>query len=191
MARHKQPPTEEQRKKWVAFMQMVAPDVNPRAIQLMDQMRMVAHALYQLGELSVNASGLSYAKMRLLIGLLYSAEVEGRADGVNPSEISERQGTSRNTISSLIRDLEEEGLIQRTLDPDDRRRFNIQLTDAGRELVLTHVNRHLHVLGDCFDVLDAPRQETLAQLLADLGMKVDETREALSENPAPPVKTGD
>ncbi|MDX1665342.1 MAG: MarR family transcriptional regulator, partial [Candidatus Promineifilaceae bacterium] len=183
MTRRKEPPSEEQRKKWVAFMQMVAPDVNPRAIQLMDQMRMVAHSLYQIGELSVAATGLSYAKMRLLIGLLYSAEVEGRADGVNPSEISERQGTSRNTISSLIRDLEEEGLIRRTLDPDDRRRFNIQLTEAGQELVLAHVTRHLHVLGDCFAVLDGAQHETLSRLLGELGAKVDETHEALSESP--------
>lgn len=173
-------PNEQKRKKWMAFVRTLAPDVSPRAVQLMDEMRLVSHVLYQIGELSVMASGLSYAKIRLLIGLMFAEELEGRSDGLNPSEISERQGTSRNTISSLIRDLEDEGQIQRTLDPDDRRRFNIQLTDAGRELVHSHVSNHLRIVASCFEALDEDEQLELSRLLSSLGRQVHETREALS-----------
>ncbi|HSM54513.1 MAG TPA: MarR family transcriptional regulator [Candidatus Sulfomarinibacteraceae bacterium] len=171
---------EEKRQKWIAFVRTLNPDVDPRAIRLMDQMRRVSHALYQIGELSVAATGLSYARMRLLMGLLFAEEIEGKACGLNPSEISERQGTSRNTISSLIRDLEEEGLVERALDAQDRRRFNIQLTPAGRRLVRNHVSNHLHTMAACIAVLDVEEQRALGELLAQLGQKAEETREELS-----------
>ncbi|NIS39166.1 MarR family transcriptional regulator, partial [Candidatus Saccharibacteria bacterium] len=100
----------------------------------MDSMRHVAHGLRQVGENSLAAADMSYARYRLLLGLFFSAEIEGR-EGLNPSEISERQGTSRNTISSLIRDLEDEGLIERLLDQDDRRKFIIRLTPSGRDVI--------------------------------------------------------
>jgi DNA-binding MarR family transcriptional regulator len=171
---------EEKRQKWIAFVNELNPDVDPGALRLMDQMRMVSHLLYQIAEISVAATGLSYAKMRLLLSLLLATEIEGREEGLNPSEISERQGTSRNTISSLIRDLEDEGLIERTLDPEDRRRFNIELTPAGRELVRAHVSNHLRTVAHCFAVLTPEEQETLRRLLVRLGAEAEETRESLS-----------
>ncbi|MFW6070493.1 MAG: MarR family winged helix-turn-helix transcriptional regulator [bacterium] len=173
---------EQTREKWIAFVRTLNPDVDPRAIRLMDQMRRVAHVLYQIGELSVGATGLSYARMRLLMGLLFAEEIEGKLSGLNPSEISERQGTSRNTISSLIRDLEDETLVQRALDPQDRRRFNIQLTPAGRRLVRNHVSNHLQIMATCFAVLDGEEQQILGDLLAQLGHKAEETREELSRS---------
>lgn len=181
MPKFKKTPGKEQRKKWMAFFQALAPEVNPQAIHLMDEMRMVSHALYQIGELSVAATGLSYAKMRLLMGLLFAEEIGDRPDGLNPSEISDRQGTSRNTISALIRDLEEEGLVERSLDPEDRRRFNIRLTESGRELVHAHVSNHLRTVAGCFETLDEEEQAMLVSLLSKLGVAVNETKEEVTQ----------
>lgn len=181
MPRFKTTPGKEQRKKWMAFFQEMAPEVNARALHLMDEMRLVSHALYQIGELSVAATGLSYAKMRLLMGLHFAEEIEGRSDGLNPSEISDRQGTSRNTISALVGDLEDEGLIERSLDPEDRRRFNIRLTEAGRNLVHAHVSSHLRTVHGCFAALDPEEQESLIALLSKLGEAVNETKVELSK----------
>jgi len=157
----------ENRNNWLEFVQTRHPDIDPKSIQLMDEMRQVAQLLRQMGENSLATAGLSYAKYRLLMGLMISEDYEGKV-GLNPSEISERQGTGRNTISALIRDLEVDGLIERTLDLLDRRKFNIRLTDAGREMVRQHSKNHLATIASCFDILDEDEKVCLAGLMTKL-----------------------
>ena len=118
------------RDKWLRFSQELSPETNPEVIRLMGQLRMVSHSLYVSSEQNLSESGLSYAQYRILVSLLYNEMIEGNPT-LNPSEISHMQGTSRNTVSALIRSLEEAALIVRELDADDRRKFNIRLTDAG------------------------------------------------------------
>jgi DNA-binding MarR family transcriptional regulator len=96
-------------------------------------------------------------------------EWERKGDGLNPSEISAAQGTSRNTISSLIRSLEKDGYIERHLDSDDRRRFNIRLSEAGREIAFEHEHNHFQLIANLFSVLTPQEIETLSTLLQKLG----------------------
>ena len=171
----------EKREKWISFLQEMQSDIDPQTVRLMDKMRRVAHAFYQLGEGSLATVGLSFARFRLLMSLLVSEELDGREE-LNPSEISARQGISRNTVSTLIRDLESEGLIERHLDNDDRRRFNIRLTQAGRSLVRQNAGRHYHVVAGCFDVLTPDEQENLNRTLSKLGRSITEARESIDRN---------
>jgi len=158
---------ERRRELWFGFIQDLHPDINPKSIRLMDEVRQTSHALKRIGESSLAAAGLSYAKYRVLMSLLLSEELDGKTE-LNPSEISDRQGTTRNTISSLIRDLEEEGLIERQLDLRDRRRFNICLTEAGREKVLENTGEHFRAIAGCFDILNDSEIEALSQLMANI-----------------------
>lgn len=159
---------EARRERWRRLVQELNPDIDPGSIRLMEQMRLVSHALYQIGEHSLSQSGLSYAQYRILLNLFYAEMLDGRTQ-LNPSEISDVQGTSRNTISGLIRNLEEEGLVERHLDEKDRRKFNICLSQKGRDLVKEHNSRHMNVIGRCFSALDAGEQETLETLLTKVG----------------------
>jgi DNA-binding MarR family transcriptional regulator len=96
--------------------------------------------------------GISAPRWRLMM-YLFMREKIGHAGGVTPTEISHFQQVSKNTISSLLRGLEEQGFIEREIDPDDLRVFRIHLTDPGRE----HVTR------------TAPQRiEGINHLLADL-----------------------
>ena len=155
---------EEKRDKWISFVNSLNTDINPKSFQLMEEMRQVAHSLYQIRENSVNEAGMSYAKYRILMSLVFCEEAEGRGE-LNPSEISQRQGTSRNTISALIRDLEDDGLIERHLDKNDRRKFNIRLTETGRTRVRNHLRHHFQAIGNCFNTLTDDEKETLSRLL--------------------------
>jgi DNA-binding MarR family transcriptional regulator len=157
----------EKRENWIKFVQGLGPETDPMAIRLMDELRQVTGLLHRVSENSLASSGLSSAKYRLLMDLLYSERIYDRCE-LNPSEISKRRGTSRNTISALIRDLEEEGLVERQLDQSDRRRFNIRLTDAGREEVQAYAGIHLRAITGCFDVLGHDDKEELGRLLAKL-----------------------
>ncbi len=167
------PQDEEKREKWRHFIQLLNADADPRAIRLMDELRMVSHSLYQIGERSMSSAGLSFAQYRILLSLFFAEQVGGRNE-LNPSEISERQGTSRNTISALIRSLEEQGLVARQLDQHDRRKFNIRLTNAGRSLVHEHTGKHMQTIGDCFGALTAEEQDTLSFLLQKIAVRANQ-----------------
>jgi DNA-binding MarR family transcriptional regulator len=168
---------EEQRTQWMAFAQSILAASDPRAMRLMDEFRMVSHQLYQLNETSLAAAGLSYAQFRLLMSL-YFCEWRGDCEGLNPSEISDRQGTSRNTISGLIKSLEDEGLVVRHLDRDDRRRFNIQLTEAGRQIIRDHSRFHSQIIERLFQELEPGEIETLSALLQKLNRRAKALKEA-------------
>jgi DNA-binding MarR family transcriptional regulator len=58
--------------------------------------------------------------------------------------------------------------VQRKLDADDRRRFIIELTDAGRDLVRQHAHDHYLMMSSYFDALTPGEQETLIELLEKL-----------------------
>ena len=64
-------------------------------------------------------ANLSGPRWRMLL-LLYMAEIDGESTGqetaLSPSEISRIQNVTKNTISSLLRSLEDQGLIERRLD---------------------------------------------------------------------------
>ena len=158
---------QERRARWMAFIQSLSPEIDPQTIRLMDELRAASRSIYQIGESSVDESGRSFAQYRILMHLFF-AEQMGDRDNLNPSEISERHGVSRNTVSALIRTLEEDGLIIRTLDPHDRRKCNIGLTDNGRELVRDHARQHFQTIGRCFTNLSPTERDTLSQLLAKL-----------------------
>lgn len=172
-----QPPLSvEQRQRWLRFVEEHNPQIDPRSLRLMDELRMVAHLLYQINESSLTDAGLSYAQYRILQVLLF---IEQTSDDktLNPSEISRFQGTGRNTVSGLIRSLEEQGLIERELDPADRRKFNIRLTATGRQLVTQHAGRHLQIVDEIFRVLSPEEMEVLSGLLGKLNRQALEWRE--------------
>ena len=158
----------DSREQWLAFLQKSHPDIDPQAARLFEEFRVVAHQFHQLSENSLDSSGLSYAQYRVLMNLRF-CEWESKGDGLNPSEISAAQGTSRNTISSLIRSLEKDGYIERHLDSDDRRRFNIRLSEAGREIAFEHEHNHFQLIANLFSVLTPQEIETLSTLLQKLG----------------------
>jgi DNA-binding MarR family transcriptional regulator len=51
----------------------------------------------------------------------------------SPASIAQQMGISRAVVTGLLDRLEERGLIRRELDPRDRRRLCIVMTDAGMD----------------------------------------------------------
>ncbi|MFP4107207.1 MAG: MarR family winged helix-turn-helix transcriptional regulator, partial [Phycisphaerae bacterium] len=65
---------------------------------------------------------------RWITMILLMREHEHQAD---PSNLAEKQGVSRPTMTGLLERLERDGLIERVADPQDGRRFAAKLTRAG------------------------------------------------------------
>jgi len=104
-------------------------------------------------------------------GLLMRLMVEdklGNKGGITPTSLSYLQGVSKNAVSSLLRGLEEQGYIHRTLDPDDYRIFRIQLTSSGRDLVTSIVPKRIEYLNQLVSGLLPQEKEQLIALLIKL-----------------------
>ncbi len=110
--------------------------------------------------------GLSGPRWRILLHL-YIAEQMDRP-GVSPTELAQSRNVSKNTISTLLRSLEEQGLVSRAIAPHDRRSFIIQLTDKGRDLVRQRSPQHLAFLNTLASELTPEERAELLRLLRKL-----------------------
>ncbi|MBO0686370.1 MAG: MarR family transcriptional regulator [Candidatus Dormibacteraeota bacterium] len=82
--------------------------------------------------------------------------------------LGETIGVDRTTMVALVDDLERRGYVERHRDPEDRRAFLIQPTEAGAAAQ----KRAVELLDECerryLAVLDPEEQRQLLQLLARL-----------------------
>ncbi len=109
---------------------------------------------------------LSGPRWRILLHL-FMAEEMGKP-GVSPTELSQARNVSKNTISSLLRSLEDQGLVTRAVSPTDRRSFVIQLSEKGRELVRERSPQHLAYLNELASDLTPEERQQLIALLRKL-----------------------
>jgi DNA-binding MarR family transcriptional regulator len=81
------------------------------------------------------------------------------------SALAERERVAAPSMTSTINGLEELGYVARTPDEDDRRRVQVDITDAGAELVVETIRRRDVLLADMLGELDFTEEE-LATLRA-------------------------
>jgi len=82
---------------------------------------------------------------------------------LTPSEVALRERIQRPTVTRVLTRLEEQGLIERTPDPQDRRSSLVSTTDAGRALLAELRTRKTAFLAHRIDGLDADDRATLAR----------------------------
>jgi DNA-binding MarR family transcriptional regulator len=56
-------------------------------------------------------------------------------EGMRPSDLAARMRVTKQALNYLLRDLEQNGYLERHPDTDDRRARRIALTDRGRALI--------------------------------------------------------
>ncbi|MFN8440412.1 MAG: MarR family transcriptional regulator [Caldilineaceae bacterium] len=135
-------------------------------LELLRLVRMCANAYETSSSERLRNERISEQRWRLLLRLLVE-EQQGNLD-VSPTHLSEAQHVSKNTISSLLRSLEEQGLIERTLDQTDRRQFRIRLSEEGRSLMRESMPVHIAFLNNLTSALNEEEVNTLHRLLMKL-----------------------
>lgn len=86
-----------------------------------------ARALEQRLEQALTKAGLSMAKFGALTHLVEAGEP------LSLSECAQRMTCVRSNITQLMDRLEDEGLVRRVADPDDRRTVRAEVTSFGAE----------------------------------------------------------
>lgn len=136
-------------------------------IELFITLQRVAHLSEVLESQFSDELELSGPRLRLMMRLL-AEEQMGSRGGITPTGLSHFQRVSKNTISALLRGLEEQGLIRRDLDSEDLRVFRIQLTDAGRALIMRTAPKRIAGLNQMLSGLEPQEREKLTRLLEKL-----------------------
>jgi MarR family transcriptional regulator, 2-MHQ and catechol-resistance regulon repressor len=84
-------------------------------------------------------------------------------------EVSQKILKSGSNLTTVIDNLERDGLVRRERDTNDRRVINVHLTEAGGNKIEAVLPGHVAGLVDEFSVLSAKEQETLGELCKKLG----------------------
>src|SRR5271156_2349659 len=101
---------------------------NPLEAHVGFWLRFVSNHVSHAFKLKVEAHGVTVAEW-VILRALYDAE------DVNPSEIAEKLGMTRGTISKLVDRVVAKRLVKCTAERGDRRFQSLVLMPAGRKLV--------------------------------------------------------
>jgi DNA-binding MarR family transcriptional regulator len=103
--------------------------------------------------------GISFAQLNVLHRLYH-----GGSCGV--SEIGDNMGVTNAAVSQMIERLVQQGLLDRTEDPKDRRSKNITLTSKGADLVRESVEAGQRWLEELTVAFSPEQQQAIASALA-------------------------
>lgn len=114
--------------------------------------------------------GLSVAKFEFL------AQVARHPDGVSLGRVSADLKVTSGNVSGLVRRLQADGLITRTMSPEDRRSFIVRFTPEGERLFEKANALHAQTLAECFEALSPAEMEEALAALRFLASRVQEPR---------------
>lgn len=96
----------------------------------------LAHLIERFANLRLAAAelpkGMSYARANLLIAV-HTAHME--QNSARMVDIALDLGVTGRTLTTMVDSLEKQELIERVVDPSDRRAYQLVLTEQGSELV--------------------------------------------------------
>ncbi len=84
-------------------------------------------------------------------------------------EVSAKILRSTGNMTLVLDNLEKRGLVRRERDVDDRRKVNIVLTEAGREVIGRILPRHIAAIVEEMSVLTLEEQAMLGRVCRKLG----------------------
>ena len=94
--------------------------------------------------------------------------------------LAEKILKSTGNLTTVLDNLCKRDLVKRDRDPDDRRAYRVELTEAGSQLIARLFPVHVGKVVETFAVLSAQEQNQFAQLCRKLG---------LGQENVPPSKT--
>jgi DNA-binding MarR family transcriptional regulator len=114
------------------------PDLDLSAMGVLGRLAQVTLALNAAVERVFAAHGLRRGEFDVLAALRRS----GPPYTLIPSELADALMMSRAGMTNRLDRLEAAGLVERSLDPADRRSFRVVLTDMGREVIDAALTEH-------------------------------------------------
>ncbi|MFC1960813.1 MarR family winged helix-turn-helix transcriptional regulator [Chloroflexota bacterium] len=90
-------------------------------------------------------------------------------------DLAQKLLKSTSNISIVLKNLEKRGLISRERSTDDLRYVEVSISEAGRVLLASFFEQHVHGIVEEISILNADEQEELARLCRKLGLREQST----------------
>lgn len=142
-------------------------------LHLMGDLRRAAHRGF-----SQTVTGCPKCHFPMLERLYFSIEKHGHDGAVYVSDLTRLWQTAPSAISRDLRTLEQDGFIQRTPDPADRRKTLVRLTPEG---IRVREECHRALRGYMRGVLERMGEENVRRLTADMHLAIDAINAECSE----------
>ncbi len=152
---------------WRKHLQEMAGGQDTSGIELVNLIRVIGNFYDSAMSQPPGFREISGPRLGILMRLM-GEEDAGNRQGLNPTRLSHYQNVKKNTISSLLSGLEEQGLIERTIDPEDKRGFFIRITPAGRERITATMPLRIRRINQLTSELNADEKKQLIMLLEKL-----------------------
>ena len=132
------------------------------AAELTERLLRIAHLIRRASLASMAELDLTPAQSRTL-------RVISKADSpIRMGELAATLGVVPRSATGLVDALEHAGLVQRTVDPANRRAVLVTLTQRGRDMQDRMADARRRAGDGIFGALDTPERRTLADLLQKL-----------------------
>jgi len=95
-------------------------------------------------------------------------------DGARVRELAALLRLAPNTVSTLVQQLSEAGLLTRSIDPADRRAARVSLTELGAGHLVGWQEAHERRLGEALGHLDPQDQDIIVKAMPALSRLVDQ-----------------
>ena len=89
-------------------------------------------------------------------------------DGIRQKAIMEKAGIGQSSVSELINKLEDDGYIERKVDPSDKRATLLFLTEKGQARALEVEDERKEFFADVFARLTNEEKSTLSDIMDKL-----------------------
>jgi DNA-binding MarR family transcriptional regulator len=152
------------------------PQIDPRAVEAFLVLWRTATDTLNAFECYLAKHGMSQGKFTVLMILNRNPD-----EGMNPSELADRAGVTRATMTGLLEGLEREKLISRQGDRSDRRRAVVRLSAASRKMLDGMLPDYYSRLHDLMADLTEDDKATLTGLLTKIAQRVPDVRNCTPE----------
>lgn len=107
-------------------------------------------------------SAMSYARANLILAV-HAAYLHGNS--ARMVDIAQDLGVTARTLTTMVDSLTRQGLIERVVDPEDRRAFQLVLTEQGTAIVPQLQEELAQAAAAVMAPLSVQESETLARLI--------------------------
>jgi MarR family transcriptional regulator, negative regulator of the multidrug operon emrRAB len=154
------------------------PDLDARALEAFLVLLRVASDVLDGLEALLASYGTSQGKFTVLMLLNRDPDV-----GVSPSDLADRSGVTRATITGLLDGLGREKLVLREDDREDRRKAVVRLTSRGVKMLEAMLPDYYRQVSELMGALSDVEKTTLVDLLMKVSGRLPAVLKAAGKAP--------
>ncbi|MGH7820504.1 MAG: MarR family winged helix-turn-helix transcriptional regulator [Candidatus Binatia bacterium] len=150
------------------------PEIDPESLAAhLALLHVVSHIVAAVGP-HFARHRLSKGKFTVMMLLLF----EGDRSPISPSDLAEKTGVTRATITGLLDGLERDGLVRREPSAEDRRKLIVRLTTRAERLLRDFLPGHFRRISALMSGLTRAEKRSLVDLLAKVRAGLPAVEEA-------------